>query len=249
MDDEPKVVKPVLGVGLRMPQALLAAERAIVERAAEAHDLPTRRLRPERTGVGFSMVIDREAFELRLHRGEELLRTFDVGVGTASHPTPAGRFRIANVERHPTWRPPDSRWAEGIGPVPPGPDNPLGTRRIGISAPGDRHPRHAAARHRRPPVLPRLRPDADPARRVALQRGAARDGGEDRLTRRQRRTTRPASARRTRSDAGRPYGSGSGGRRRSATSGQQAAREAATSSTIAARNANTRNAATAPSDP
>ncbi len=34
------------------------------------------------------------------------------------------------------WYPPDSPWAEGQKPIPPGPDNPLGTRWLGLSAPG-----------------------------------------------------------------------------------------------------------------
>ena len=35
----------------------------------------------------------------------------------------------------PTWLPPNSPWAKGLGPIPPGPGNPLGTRWIGTSAP------------------------------------------------------------------------------------------------------------------
>ena len=31
---------------------------------------------------------------------------------------------------------PSSPWAAGLGPIPPGPGNPLGTRWIGTSAPG-----------------------------------------------------------------------------------------------------------------
>lgn len=135
VDGEPVVTKPVLGIELRRPQALRAARRAILERDRESVPLPTRRYRPERTGVGFSVVIDRERLRLRLYRGEELVRTLRVGLGKPSHPTPTGEFRIVNMERDPTWNPPDSRWAEGMGPIPPGPANPLGTRWIGISSP------------------------------------------------------------------------------------------------------------------
>ena len=35
----------------------------------------------------------------------------------------------------PWWRPPDSDWAAGAEPIPPGPGNPLGTRWMGLSAP------------------------------------------------------------------------------------------------------------------
>ena len=53
-----------------------------------------------------------------------------------AHPTPLGRYRVVMKERNPTWNPPDSPWAAGLGPVPPGPANPLGTRWIGTSASG-----------------------------------------------------------------------------------------------------------------
>ncbi len=37
--------------------------------------------------------------------------------------------------KNPTWIPPNSPWAKGLEPIPPGPGNPLGTRWIGTSAP------------------------------------------------------------------------------------------------------------------
>lgn len=131
----PHVTAPRLGVRLRGWPTLRAAEAAILDRPADRVAVPTERHRPQRTGVGFSVVVDRGAFEARLYRGERLMRTLPVAVGMASHPTPAGTFRIVNMERNPTWNPPDSRWAAGMGPVPPGPGNPLGTRWIGINAP------------------------------------------------------------------------------------------------------------------
>ncbi|TML48437.1 MAG: L,D-transpeptidase, partial [Actinobacteria bacterium] len=54
----------------------------------------------------------------------------------ASYPTPLGRFRVVVKWRNPWWYPPSSRWAQGLKPVPPGPGNPLGTRWMGLSAPG-----------------------------------------------------------------------------------------------------------------
>ena len=46
--------------------------------------------------------------------------------------SPASRVSIASGQ---CWTPPDSPWAQGALPIPPGPDNPLGTRWMGISAP------------------------------------------------------------------------------------------------------------------
>ena len=36
----------------------------------------------------------------------------------------------------PWWYPPNSSWAAGEQPIPPGPSNPLGTRWMGLDAPG-----------------------------------------------------------------------------------------------------------------
>jgi lipoprotein-anchoring transpeptidase ErfK/SrfK len=40
------------------------------------------------------------------------------------------------MQRNPWWRPPDSPWAQGLKPIPPGPGNPLGTRWMGLDAAG-----------------------------------------------------------------------------------------------------------------
>src|SRR5205814_9700048 len=40
------------------------------------------------------------------------------------------------MQRNPWWRPPDSAWAQGLKPIPPGPGNPLGTRWMGLDAAG-----------------------------------------------------------------------------------------------------------------
>lgn len=63
------------------------------------------------------------------------VKTYSVAIGQAQYPTPTGSYRIITKEKNPTWNPPDSPWAKGLGPIPPGPGNPLATRWIGTSAP------------------------------------------------------------------------------------------------------------------
>ena len=86
---------------------------------------------------GPAIVITRAANTLRLYSGRTLVRTFSVATGQAIYPTPAGLWHIMDMQRDPWWYPPvyDS-WAKGLKPVPPGPDNPLGTRWMGLNAPG-----------------------------------------------------------------------------------------------------------------
>jgi lipoprotein-anchoring transpeptidase ErfK/SrfK len=85
---------------------------------------------------GSIVVVDRSANTLKLYASTSLAHTFHVATGQAIYPTPSGLFSIVNMQRDPWWTPPNSSWAQGLKPVPPGPGNPLGTRWMGITAPG-----------------------------------------------------------------------------------------------------------------
>jgi lipoprotein-anchoring transpeptidase ErfK/SrfK len=84
-----------------------------------------------------SIVINRSANRLYLYDGTNLKRTFAVATGQAIYPTPSGRWHIVVKWKNPWWYPPvQDAWAKGLKPVPPGPSNPLGTRWMGLNAPG-----------------------------------------------------------------------------------------------------------------
>jgi lipoprotein-anchoring transpeptidase ErfK/SrfK len=95
-------------------------------------------LRPAvtRASYGPIIVIRRDSKGLYLYNGMRLWRTFGVATGQSSYPTPLGRWSIVTLQRNPWWYPPNSDWARGEKPVPPGPGNPLGTRWMGLSASG-----------------------------------------------------------------------------------------------------------------
>jgi lipoprotein-anchoring transpeptidase ErfK/SrfK len=83
------------------------------------------------------IVIHRGVNRLVLFRGTHWVRAFPVATGQAIYPTPLGHFEIVIKEKNPWWYPPtQDAWAKGLKPVPPGPGNPLGTRWMGLSAPG-----------------------------------------------------------------------------------------------------------------
>ena len=100
--------------------------------------LPTRTVPAKRTKARFGPIIwiDRGSNTLRLYDARKLVRTFRVATGQAVYPTPAGLWSIVVMQYNPWWRPPDSPWAKGLKPIPPGPGNPLGTRWMGLSAAG-----------------------------------------------------------------------------------------------------------------
>jgi lipoprotein-anchoring transpeptidase ErfK/SrfK len=89
-----------------------------------------------RRTFGSVIVIHRGANQLYLYNGMKPWRTFAVATGQAVYPTPLGRFDIVVKWKDPWWYPPDSPWAKGAKPIPPGPGNPLGTRWMGLTAPG-----------------------------------------------------------------------------------------------------------------
>jgi hypothetical protein len=80
--------------------------------------------------------IVRGANTLTLWDGTRRVRKFRVATGRSQYPTPSGTYAIVDMQQNPWWLPPQSSWARGLKPIPPGPGNPLGTRWMGLSAPG-----------------------------------------------------------------------------------------------------------------
>ncbi len=81
------------------------------------------------------VVVVKHLFRAYVHKDGKVVASFPVAIGAPKFPTPTGKFTIVSKIRNPTWIPPNSPWAEGLEPVPPGDDNPLGPRWIGTSAP------------------------------------------------------------------------------------------------------------------
>ena len=134
----PKIVPERLGVTVLRPQLTATIHRRLLDMSRAPVRIRTSLTRPDVTRRAFrsSIVIRRGSNRLELFHYERLRKRFRVATGERVYPTPLGRFRIVVKWRNPWWYPPNSRWARGLKPVPPGPDNPLGTRWMGLSAPG-----------------------------------------------------------------------------------------------------------------
>jgi lipoprotein-anchoring transpeptidase ErfK/SrfK len=87
------------------------------------------------TATQGKIIIDKSKFRLRAYRDGKLVLTFPIAIGQAAYPSPTGTFVVTEKLKNPTWIPPNSPWAKGLEPIPPGSGNPLGTRWIGTSAP------------------------------------------------------------------------------------------------------------------
>jgi lipoprotein-anchoring transpeptidase ErfK/SrfK len=134
----PVVTKGAPGFRLQLGPAAAAVVTALKARDAGPVELPAKVLEPAVTRGSFGpvIVIRRATNQLSLYRGMKPWRHFAVATGQQIYPTPLGRFEIVAMWKNPWWYPPNSPWAAGEQPVPPGPGNPLGTRWMGISSPG-----------------------------------------------------------------------------------------------------------------
>jgi lipoprotein-anchoring transpeptidase ErfK/SrfK len=81
------------------------------------------------------IIVDLGDLRLYLYRDTKLVKSYPVATGQSEYPTPTGSFSVTVKTMNPTWYPPDSEWAKDAKPIPPGIENPLGTRWIGTSAP------------------------------------------------------------------------------------------------------------------
>ncbi len=80
------------------------------------------------------IVVIKSKHVLNLWLDGKLVKQYKIAVGMPAYPTPTGSFVVTEKIVNPTWTPPNSPWAAGLEPVPPGAGNPLGTRWIGTSA-------------------------------------------------------------------------------------------------------------------
>jgi lipoprotein-anchoring transpeptidase ErfK/SrfK len=120
-----------------------AAIFAAVSGARSVVHLGVRQVEPAVTEQSFGklIVVRLSQNMLYLYDGFHLVKSYQVATGQPSiYPTPEGHFEIINKRVNPTWvNPQPNGWGKNEPAViPPGPDNPLGTRALDLSAPGIR---------------------------------------------------------------------------------------------------------------
>ena len=136
---EPYVTKGEPGKRLDRTGALARDRARAAREPPHRHHAARTRMSTRRSlapTFGPVIVIRRGSNKLYLYKGMKPWRTFTVATGQAIYPTPLGKFEIVVKWKDPWWYPPNSPWAQGAKPIPPGPGNPLGTRWMGLSSPG-----------------------------------------------------------------------------------------------------------------
>ena len=135
---QPFLTKEHAGRKLRRRWAFGTIVDALAANRRKPVRLSMRQLPPTTTRANWGpvIVIHRGSNRLYLYDGMRFWHAFGVATGQSSFPTPLGRWTIVVKWRNPWWYPPNSSWARGAHPIPPGPGNPLGTRWMGLSASG-----------------------------------------------------------------------------------------------------------------
>ena len=137
-ENRPVVVQPIVGQALKQRLTVAEITSELTRGTRTTIDLPFKLLKPaSNPAAGAPVIVIRRASNLlTLYDGSRYVRQFKVATGQSVYPTPLGVFRIVVMWKNPWWYPPPDPWAKGKKPTPPGPGNPLGTRWMGLSAPG-----------------------------------------------------------------------------------------------------------------
>ncbi len=81
------------------------------------------------------IIVNIPAFSLHLYQDGLPAATYPIGVGRVVNPSQLGSTEVINKVEYPTYYPPDW-YSQGLQPIPPGPENPVGTRWLGLGFKG-----------------------------------------------------------------------------------------------------------------
>jgi lipoprotein-anchoring transpeptidase ErfK/SrfK len=108
-------------------------------------ELPVQTIEPKVTdeNLGKTLTVDLSTNTLHLYDGFHVVRAYPVATARFGFTTPVGEWEVVNKVENPTWVNPclgqPGCWAASEpATIPPGPDNPLGTRALYLKAPGIR---------------------------------------------------------------------------------------------------------------
>lgn len=128
------------GLKLQQSQAREALVSAL-EKGEKSVQLPVRRIPAKVLSTSFkhTIIVRLTQRKLYLYKGATLEKSYSCAVGQPSYPTPHGWFKIVLKRYLPTWVNPGSGWGKNMpASIPPGPNNPLGTRALNLNVPGIR---------------------------------------------------------------------------------------------------------------
>jgi lipoprotein-anchoring transpeptidase ErfK/SrfK len=118
--------------------AVVAALRASLA-DGKPREVGLREVAPRAATPDTAILVRTGENKLYLYQHGRLARTYGVATGSPRYSTPTGRFEVTLKRYRPTWVNPWSPWSMNEpARIGPGPNNPLGTRALNLSAPGIR---------------------------------------------------------------------------------------------------------------
>jgi lipoprotein-anchoring transpeptidase ErfK/SrfK len=143
IDPTPTNLTPVPeqdGVALRAEDLREKVDAALQSPHSRTVKAKVQRTKPEVTTKELAsqtpayITIDRPSFTLRLFENLKLTKEYSIAVGAVGFDTPAGLYHIQNKQVDPSWSVPNSDWTGDLAGqvIPPGPQNPLKARWMGI---------------------------------------------------------------------------------------------------------------------
>jgi lipoprotein-anchoring transpeptidase ErfK/SrfK len=124
------------------PKSAVRSIRTALSAGQSQITLGVKKVRPKVTdkGLGTTVVVRIDQNRLYLYRGFQQIRTYPVATAMPGFTTPVGEWTILDKQENPTWHNPAlDTWGAGEpATIPPGPNNPLGTRALYLSTPGIR---------------------------------------------------------------------------------------------------------------
>ena len=117
---------------------MLTAESALSSASREV-SLPIAVLKPKVLESSFktAIIVSLNRCKIYLYNGAKLVKAYDCAPGQPAWPTPKGDFKIETKQKNASWINPHAAWSASMPDViGPGPDNPMGVRKIGINYPG-----------------------------------------------------------------------------------------------------------------
>ncbi len=109
------------------------------ETVTVAASIKTLKPKVTRKNIGKAILVILHHYRIKLYKGTKVEETYRCAIGTPSHPTPRGKWKVTGKVKNPSWHNPGSAWAKNMPSViGPGPNNPLGTRAIYLNASGIR---------------------------------------------------------------------------------------------------------------
>lgn len=140
-----KVTDEVYGLQVNKKKAVkriskaLSAETALSSTDARSIMLPTKAVKPKvvASDFGQGIIVSLNQCRVYLYDGDKLVKSYRCAPGRPGFSTPTGDFKVVTKLANAPWINPGSDWAKDMPKIiPPGPNNPMGVRKVGINMPG-----------------------------------------------------------------------------------------------------------------